>query len=116
MERLVLGAVLGETDCTLNHGSILAPKAIDFVRQKFDGFEIVIPVCKACISKLYSLEWRLWYCMECTSSKWIHISNSKLKYLYKGEENIIWIKMCPVCYTGNIDNRQEQKQKQEQGE
>lgn len=101
LDKALKEAELKGTTCALDHET--PHQAVNYLYQKFNSFDLMIPVCEECISKLYSEDWKLWYCVECCESKWIHKIDSKHPELYQKGGEVKWIKACPKCYLDNVD-------------
>jgi len=98
-------AELDEEVCNLKHSdddSGEGHHAIDYLCQPLGHIEsgavydmIRIPICAECVDTLYSNEWILFYCLECTSSQWLYRAWAKRKYA--DETRVIWLSKCPIC-------------------
>jgi len=97
---LILTAELGEAICGITHISSTPEGVVDYIRQKFEEFDVAIPVCQTCVDRLHSDDWILLYCVNCCCSLWIYKPDSSRGHLYTDGEHIKWMDSCPHCHGG----------------
>ncbi|RKZ10842.1 hypothetical protein DRQ25_01670 [Candidatus Fermentibacteria bacterium] len=118
LQKLIATVDLEGTTCGLKHSAEDPSEdhpAVDYLCQNL-GYDldgnimidaiIQIPVCEECANALYGAEWVLCYCTECMSSQWILKSKSKVRF--DNDVHVIWMKECPVCYSENVQQLDEQ--------
>ena len=106
LNTLVLRAQLAEEHCELHHGPHTHHEkrpAVDYLVQPFGKVvneieevvarEIVVPICRDCVSALQGEEWTLLYCFECGGSRWVYRQLAKNRYRH----SILWLRGCPDC-------------------
>lgn len=97
-KRLKAQLELKKFRCELNHNDGLSREPVDYIYQRFEEFDVYIPVCAECITKLASDDWILLFCRNCMESLWLPKPSSNRQHSYPAGEHIRFMDKCPHCF------------------